>query len=93
MQSFRYFLIFLISASGFIIYNETILLPYQVWTPQKMMTVEAMGLRDPLINMLIVMGSFLFMVIGVKSYEKYHNSMVTGSGDPLIEQWRDDAIP
>lgn len=71
MNERSYLTVFIISGVFFIAYNELILLPYQVWDPSGYRTREEMLLRDPLINVFIILGSFGSMCVGSYAYVVY----------------------
>lgn len=71
MNEKAYLSVFIISGVFFIAYNEFILLPYQVWDPSGYRTREEMLLRNPLINVFIILGSFGSMCVGSYAYVVY----------------------
>lgn len=71
MNGIKYVAIFLLSAGFFVAYNELVLLPYQVWDPTGYRTREDMALRNPIINLVIICGSFGSMCVGSYAYVMY----------------------
>ena len=75
MKPFYYIVLFLGSSIGFIVYNEVIVLPYQVWDPSGFISREEMALRNPLINLGIVLGSYILICVGSYSYVSYYEKL------------------
>ena len=67
----KYITIFLLSAVFFVVYNEVVVLPYQVWDPSGFVSRESMMLRDPFINLVIIFVSFGSMCVGSYAYIIY----------------------
>lgn len=72
MKAFNWLCLFLGACILFIFFNEVIILPYQVWDPSGLISREAMASRDPMINLGLVMGSFLIICLGSFSYVSYY---------------------
>jgi hypothetical protein len=86
MKPLQYLLIFLGAGIGFIAYNEVILLPYQTWDPSGFISREAMALRDPNINVGVVLGSYILLCVGSYAYVSYLELVkVTDLGKSLTD--------
>ena len=53
-----YLILWVLSASFFVGWNEFVVLPYQTYKPESMQTMEMLNERNPLINLGIILVSF-----------------------------------
>lgn len=58
LQPKSYLILWMVSASFFVAWNEFVVLPYQSYDPASMVTMEMMNMRNPLINLGIILISF-----------------------------------
>lgn len=58
LQQKSYLILWMVSASFFVAWNEFVVLPYQSYDPASMLTMEMMNMRNPLINLGIILMSF-----------------------------------
>ena len=58
LQPKSYLILWVISASFFVAWNEFVVLPYQSYDPASMVTMEMMNMRNPLINLGIILITF-----------------------------------
>ena len=80
---------FIFSCVGFVIYNELVILPYYIWTPESMTTPLMMSQRNPLIHLSLLLINFGFICVGVKSSEKVFNFI---GSEKSFKRFRTDEV-
>jgi len=69
------------------LFNELVILPYQTWNPQTMTTMYEMSLRNPFINLSLVLTSFGLFAYGFILYVSFlENSNGYGYEGILTDQ-------